>query len=259
MTTLFFFVLGTAVGSFLNVVAFRTVHGGSISVDRSKCPHCHKKLESRDLVPIVSFLLLRGSCRYCHKPISWRYPASELATGALFVLAYLTAIGAPLPFLQLLALLLLVGVFVVLFITDLYDGVLPNSVVLFGIVSVLVFKILFVFLGVLTLSELMISLMVAFFVALLFFGIVVVTSEKAMGGGDVKLIFLIGISLSWLGFLLALFVGFLTGALVAVMLILLGKKRVNQTVPLGPFLVVGAFVALFWGKEIIDLYLKMSV
>src|SRR3990167_10581648 len=91
MTTLLLittFTLGLAVGSFLNVVAHRSVHGGSIFFDRSRCPHCKKELKTGDLIPLVSFLLLKGKCRYCDKRISWQYPLVEIATGVLFAFTF---------------------------------------------------------------------------------------------------------------------------------------------------------------------------
>jgi prepilin signal peptidase PulO-like enzyme (type II secretory pathway) len=280
----FFFILGITVGSFLNVVAYRSVHSadfakrpdlknrqrsglwqpGSIFFDSSRCPHCRHRLAVWDLVPIVSFVFLNGKCRYCSKQISLQYPLVEFFTGVLFALCGLAVWDRFGSFdfasgLYLAFLLVSTGTLVVLLMTDLVDGVLPNSVVFFGIFTVLFFKILFIMLGLLPLAELLYSFLSAFVLASIFFIIVSVSSEKAMGGGDIKLVFLIGLFLGWIDFLLSLFVGFLTGALVAVMLILLGKKRFGQSLPLGPFLVFGTFVALFWGKEIIDFYLKMSL
>ena len=89
LTLLIIFIFGSAVGSFLNVVAYRSVHGGDIISDRSKCPHCKHRLEAVDLLPILSFIILRGNCRYCRQKISWHYPIVEFSTAALFVVAYL--------------------------------------------------------------------------------------------------------------------------------------------------------------------------
>jgi len=258
-----FFALGLAVGSFLNVVAYRTVHGGSVFLGSSVCPRCKHKLTPLDLIPIVSFLLLAGKCRYCGKKISLQYPLVEVTTGILFVFTFLYWLNTAYSIqhtlfvlTSLIYLLFVVSVLIVLFVTDILDGVLPNSVVLPAIAFVLILKSIFLVNGDITLSSLIIDVAAAIVVASAFFTIVYFSNEKAMGGGDVKLAFLVSLVVGWPATILALFVSFLTGAFVAVMLILLGKKRFGQTVPFGPFLVIGAFLALFWGREIIEIYLR---
>ena len=260
---LFFFILGTAIGSFLNVVAYRSIHGGSVLFGSSRCPACKHKLAAKDLVPIVSFILLSGKCRYCKKKISLQYPIVELATGILFVFTFLYWSNTldPIPytaydFIHLIFLLFVVSVLIVLFVTDVRDGLLPNSVVLPAVTIVATYKLLLVVVGLSQFSVLFTDLLTALVVAGIFFAIVALSGEKAMGGGDVKLAFLIGLAVGWPAVTVALFTSFLTGAIVAVMLILVGKKRFGQSVPFGPFLSLGAFIALFWGREIIDLYLR---
>ncbi|MEX0621595.1 MAG: prepilin peptidase [Candidatus Woykebacteria bacterium] len=272
--TFLVFVLGLAIGSFLNVVAYRSVQGGSVFFARSKCPHCKVDLKSADLIPIVSFIQLKGKCRYCGEKISWQYPLVELTTGFLFAFTYiywgnLAGFQFPETSVQylfagnwLLAtsyftyLLFVVGVLIVLFVTDIRDGLLPNSVILPSAALVGAYKLALLVFGYMVPQNLLLDLVVAFVAAAIFFAIVYISGEKAMGGGDVKLIFLIGLIVGWPVLLLSLFVGFLTGALVAVMLLLIGKKRFGETIPLGPFLTIGAFVSLFWGQEIIELYLR---
>src|SRR4030042_3189956 len=256
-----FFILGAAVGSFLNVVAYRTIHGGSIFFGHSACPRCKKKLKPLDLVPIVSYFLLKGRCRYCGERISPQYPLVETATGILFALSFLhwysiNSINL-IHFTHLIYLLFVTGVLIVLFTTDIIDGLCPNSVVLPSAAVVILVKSIFLVNGDITLSSLIIYFAAAVVVASAFFTIVYFSNEKAMGGGDVKLAFLISIIVGWPATILALFASFLTGAFVAVMLILLGKKRFGQTVPFGPFLVIGAFLALFWGQKIIEIYLRV--
>ncbi|MDP2721012.1 MAG: prepilin peptidase [bacterium] len=266
MTTLFLiitFILGLAVGSFLNVIAYRSVHGGSIFFGRSRCPHCKKELKTADLIPIVSFLLLKGKCRYCGKKISLQYPLVEVATGVLFAftfyfwnITYHVSSVSYVDLAQLIFLLFIVSVLVVLFVTDIKDGLLPNSIVLPAIIVVLAYKTFLTFFIPLPISSLLADLLAAFLAALAFFVIVFVSGERAMGGGDVKLVFLIGLIVGWPAILVSLFASFLTGAAVAVMLLLIGKKRFGQTIPFGPFLTIGGFIALFWGQQILDVYLR---
>jgi len=262
-----FFILGTAVGSFLNVVAYRSVHGGSVFFDHSACPHCKKRLKPPDLIPIASYLFLRGRCRYCGKKISLQYPLVELITGLLFVLTFNVWVNT-FPILDtryqildtfnLLYLLFVVSVLIVLFTTDIIDGLLPNSIVLPAIVIVAIYKFLLTLFPVFPLSlfsTLLTDLVASFLVASGFFAIVYFSGERALGGGDVKLAFFIALAVGWPSLLVALFSGFLTGGLASVMLILAGRRRFGQTVPLGPFLAIGAFVALFYGDQIIQWYL----
>jgi len=210
----------------------------------------------------VSYLLLKGSCRYCKKKISVQYPIVEAATGVIFVFtAYywmlnVTTIGS-LEVLQLVYLLFVVSALLVLFVTDIRNGLLPNSVVLPSIGVAAAYKLLLVFYGSISLATLSTDLIAAFAASAIFFAMVYFSGERAMGGGDVKLVFFIGLVIGWPVILVAIFLGFLTGAMLAVMLILLGKKRFGQTIPFGPFLALGAFFALFWGQEIIDTYLKV--
>ena len=255
-SSILFFILGTAVGSFLNVVAYRSVHGGSIFLGSSRCPACKHKLAAKDLVPIASFLALGGKCRYCGKSISLQYPLVELVTGFLFAFTYLYWLGTVYNLMHLVYLLFVVSVLIVLFVTDVRDGLLPNSVVLPAVTIVATYKLLLVVVGSSQFSTLIADLLTGLVVSGIFFAIVVLSGEKAMGGGDVKLAFFIGLAVGWPATTVALFTSFLTGAIVAVMLILVGKKRFGQSVPFGPFLSLGAFVALFWGRGIIELYLR---
>ncbi len=150
--TLLFFIFGNIIGSFLNVVAYRSIHGGSIFFDSSRCPQCKKKLAARDLVPIVSYFLLGGCCRNCKKPISVQYPIVEAATGVFFaftfyfwsadLVAYHVLFITYYEVANLLYLLFVVSVLIVLFTTDVTDGLLPNSVVLPAIFIVLAYKVL---------------------------------------------------------------------------------------------------------------------
>ena len=260
---LFFFILGTAIGSFLNVVAYRSIRGGSVLFGSSRCPDCKHKLAAKDLVPIASFILLSGKCRYCGKSISLQYPLVELVTGFLFAFTYLYWWGAlysiqhtAYSVMYLLYLLFVVSVLIVLFVTDVRDGLLPNTVVLPAVTIVATYKLLLVVVGSTQFSTLIADLLTALVVSGIFFAIVALSGEKAMGGGDVKLAFLIGLAVGWPATSVAVFISFLTGAIVAVMLILIGKKRFGESVPFGPFLSIGALIAMFWGREIIDLYLR---
>ena len=260
--TLLVFFIGTAVGSFLNVIAYRSVHGGSIFAERSKCRHCDHKLAAKDLVPIISYLSLSGKCRYCKKSISVQYPIVEIISGIVFSFTFiywLVNLSVGMGLLELVSLaylLFLVSVLVVLTTTDIVDGLLPNSVVLPAIGAVVAYNLFLLISGVLSPLTFSVDIVASLLVAFLFFAIVFLSKEKALGGGDVKLVFFIGLFLGWPTILVGLFLGFLTGGLLAAMLVLLGTKRFGQTLPLGPFLNLGAFMALFYGQQLIEIYLR---
>ena len=270
------FIFGTAIGSFLNVVAYRSVHGGSLFLDRSRCPHCKHQLNTLDLVPILSFVLLYGKCRYCSKSISWQYPIVEVITGILFTItSYFLLFHNQVVSLDLISILnlayflFITSVLIVIFITDFRDSLIPDKIILPSIAIALAFKVL---LAVSTSQEVLVvagSNLLSFsqigwdilagLVGGVFFLLLVVFSKgKAMGGGDIKLAVFMGLVLGLSKLALALFLAFLTGAIVSLILIFVGKKRFGQTIAFGPFLVFGAYIALIWGQQILDWYLRIN-
>jgi len=254
------FVFGLVIGSFLNVVIFRLGTEDDIINSRSKCLACGHQLAWYDLFPVISFLSLGGKCRYCRKKISWQYPLVEIATGALFVaLFYTVFLGYNFVFLNVfnfLSLLFIFSALVVIFVFDLKQYIIPDEVI-FPAIAVaflaLMVKVIF------SSSVLDFSLFANFFGAALLAGgfflfLVVVTRGEGMGGGDVKLGFLMGLVLGFPKILLALFFAFISGALVGVFLMALGKKKMKSMLPFGPFLICGFLLSFFWGSEIISWY-----
>ncbi len=228
------FVLGAAVGSFLNVLADRVPHGLSPLWGRSACDHCRRKLAPRDLVPIVSWLWLRGRCRFCGGRISWQYPLVELVSGLWFLVAALSASSVG----HFLFLAVWGSVFLVLFVTDLKYGLIPDKIVIPGIILTLGLGILSGRLG--------ISGMLAGLLVVAFFGFLIgVTRGRGMGGGDLRLGFLVGLVSGWPKVLLAVFLAFILGAVVSLGLLALKKKKFGQTVPFGPFLIAATLVSYF--------------
>ncbi|HEY4694365.1 MAG TPA: prepilin peptidase [Candidatus Nanoarchaeia archaeon] len=257
----FGFVLGAVVGSFLNVVILR-VHSGKKLTGRSECPHCRHELSTTDLIPIISFLWLRGRCRYCKKPISWQYPLVEITTGLTFALVfstfYSTIILSSIRVIDLINLgftLFFVSVLIVVTVSDLKWGIIPDRIVLPAWIVAFLYQI-YLFFNYQSLTVLLHNLAVALSLGLFFFILILVTRGKGMGGGDLKLAILIGLSLGWPEAVVAIFLAFLTGALASVMLILLGKKAFKQTVPFGPFLALGAFFGILFGNELFRFYLN---
>ncbi|MDO8655190.1 MAG: prepilin peptidase [bacterium] len=240
--SVFIFLFGLVIGSFLNAVIWRIDSRRPIWRGRSVCPTCLHELSWQDLIPVLSFLLLCGRCRYCAAAISWQYPFVELACGVLFV-----ATSFPQSSLPGLALLwYLVASLIVIFVYDLKHSIIPDEVVYPAIV---------VSLGASLMSpDALISGILA---SGFFFAIHALSRGQWMGLGDVKLALLMGLMLGFPGILVALFFSFVAGAAFSLPLVLARKKQWKSEVPFGPFLVAGTFVALFWGENIANWYLGL--
>ena len=244
-------ILGLLVGSFLNVVIFRVPRGESVVSPRSRCPGCGTELSARDNVPVLSWLVLRGRCRICKAPISVRYPIVELLTGLLFAaVAWWTGLAWELP-----AYLYLAAIGVALSAIDLDTKRLPNAIVLPSYAVALVLLLLPAVIDGRWDDYLRAVLGGAALFAF-YFGLAFVY-PAGMGFGDVKLAGVLGIYLGWVSWpLVALgtFAGFLLGAVVGVIVMVAGKGGRKTKVPFGPFMVVGTFLALFWGQAAVDWY-----
>jgi len=251
MLTVWAIGFGLIIGSFLNVVIYRLPLDESLVWPGSRCPACRAAIRPWDNIPLLSFLLLRGRCRACGAAISWRYPAVELLTAALFLLTVAT-FGPTLE--TALLLLFLSGLVVVAFI-DLDNQIIPNLVTLPGIP-----------LGILSglvvadpplMDRVIGALAGAGFLYLVLFYGSILYGQDAMGEGDLNLIALIGAFLGWRAVILTILIGCLTGSAVGLALIATGRLARRQHMPFGPFLAVGAVVALFWGEILIDLYWRL--
>jgi leader peptidase (prepilin peptidase)/N-methyltransferase len=243
LESLLIFVLGTIVGSFLNVCIHRLPAGESVVFPPSRCVSCGAKLGFIDLVPVFSFLYLRGRCRRCGAPFSWQYPLVEFAAGLLFVLAWLRfGAGWATP-----AAWALISVLIVAAVIDLRHRIIPNRLILAGLVLGLPLVALQSW------TSLLWGVAALFGAGLLMLAIAVV-SRGGMGGGDVKLAALMGLYLGPAGVAAALFLAFLAGGAAAVLLLATGRKGRKDPVPFGPYLALGGILAALWGREIINWY-----
>ena len=246
------FVIGLFFGSFLNVIVDRQQRKETVLTGRSYCEFCKKELKWYDLIPIFSFLFLRGKCRYCHKKLSLYYPLTELSTAVLFTITYAflnfqpvfnSLIANPLP---LIYYLFLSSSFIVIVFSDLKYNIIPDKIVIPAII--ISFLYLLIVNPPLLVSYLLSALGSFAFFLMLF----LITKGKGMGFGDVKLSFLLGLVLGFPKIILALYLAFLTGAAIGIILILWKKKRtIKDTIPFGPFLILGTLVSLFLGELII--------
>lgn len=252
LMVIFAFVLGAVFGSFLNVCIYRLPRSLSIVKPGSYCPNCRKPIEWFDNIPFFGYLVLRGRCRRCHKKINPRYVLVELLTASLFLALYLH-FGLSASFFVFG--LFILGLILVTFI-DWEHYLIPDLVVYPGIVLGLLFNFLFPQMAFSTsplfaLKEAAIGVLVGggslYLIALL--GQLVLKKE-AMGGGDIKLLAMIGAFLGWKAVLVSIFFGSLIGSVISILLIFIGLKKRTDYIPFGPYLSLGGVIALFYKGSI---------
>lgn len=264
-------VLGLCIGSFVNALVWR-VHEQlkskkkpdkklSITKGRSMCPHCKHELESRDLIPVVSWVLLAGKCRYCKKPISWQYPLVELATAALFLLSYLYwpyDLSSTIYQLSFILWLAVLAGFVTLIVYDLRWMLLPNRIV--GPLLVLIVAL--AILNLLDAGSWNAALETLYSIAIgggIFYLIFQLSGGKMIGGGDVKLGFIIGLLLQnpFHAFLMLLLASTL-GTIAILPGLAIKKVNFKSRIPFGPFLVAAAIIVFLFGTSLVEWY-KTSI
>jgi len=253
--SLFIFIIGTFLGSFLNVVSDRILKKESFLKGRSYCEHCKHALSVLDLVPIFSFVAMSGKCRYCKKQISVWYPFSEFLTGIVYFLTFQFLIfnGYLLISIPSLYYFLTVSMLLVIFFTDAKYGIIPDKI-LYPIALITFIYTIF-YQKDYVLNAILSAVGAFAFFFLISFIFYIITKKQSMGGGDLKLAFFLGLLLGFPSVIFALYLAFLTGAIYSIILIVWKKKRFSKdTIALGPFLVLGSLIALFYG-DFINLYL----
>jgi len=245
MSLILVFILGTIIGSFLNVVVCRLPEKRSIVSQRSCCPHCQKSIRWYDLIPIASFFILGGKCRECHKKISWQYPLVEFVTGGLFVFwawHYGLSDFFSNPFFY--RDLVFTGALIIIFLTDLKHYLIFDAVTLPVTFFAIIFNVYFLSSS-LTLGRLSANYLLAMIIGVLFFGSQYWLSKgKWLGAGDIRMGLMMGAMLGLMGLFYGLVIGYCLGALVAIILLILRKKGRKDELPLGVFLSLSAFVVL---------------
>jgi leader peptidase (prepilin peptidase) / N-methyltransferase len=263
------FLFGLIVGSFLNVCIVRLPREQSIVSPRSQCPRCKALIHWYDNIPLISFFALRGKCRSCGLPISWRYPLVELLNGLLYLWSYV-AFG---PTGEVGLVMALCSALLVITFVDLDHQIIPDVITLPGMVIGLLAAPLFMSaleppmafgLGRLlpsagtyltgfvnSLIGLLMGAAPLFIIGWLWEKL---RKVEAMGGGDVKYMGMVGSFLGWKGAFLTIMLGALTGSVVGVTLIALKKHQADKVIPFGPYLAFGTLLTLFYGADIIDWY-----
>lgn len=243
-------IFGAMVGSFLNVCILRLPKKESIVTPGSHCPYCKRPIQFYDNIPLISYFLLRGRCRCCKKPISIQYPLVE----------GITAIGSFLLFLKYgpslgyLIYFFFVDGLIVITVIDLYHQIIPDVVSIPGIGVGLLSSLI---IPQLTLLNSLMGILLGggslFLVATLYRGLF---KREGMGGGDIKLLAMIGAFLGWKAVILTILLSSLVGSIVGIVIMVLKGKNFKYAIPFGPFLSFGAVMAFFYQNEIISWYLQ---
>lgn len=243
------FIFGMCIGSFLNVCIYRLPSSKSIiNPRRSICPNCNSTIQYYDNIPVLSYVWLKGRCRHCNTPISFRYPLVELMTGIVAVNVFfmfgLTLEGV-------VYFIFISSLLVITFI-DIDHKIIPDLITLPGIPAGLAASFV---LSTITFKASLLGVLVGggslFLVAWTYS---LITRKEGMGGGDIKLLGMIGAFIGWKGVIFTIFVASLAGTLVGMMFVLLKGKNLKFALPFGPFLSIGAISFIFFGEKVLFWY-----
>lgn len=252
---IFFSVIGLCVGSFLNVVIYRLPNGLNLAKPGSHCPKCKAPIRFYDNIPVLSYIILGGKCRKCKTKIPFRYTLVELLNCALWCLCVLLFFEKSIFYTCVLA--VTCSVLLCIVFTDIEHMIIPDSLQ----VALLICAITMIFAEYNDTNTWQLKLIgfvvVGIFALVLHYGPIVLMQREAMGGGDVKLLAIMGLLLGITNSLLAIIVSFASAALVLVIVKLVHKYGKNKEYPFAPFICFGIFITLFFGYQIIDGYLSL--
>lgn len=245
------FLFGLCIGSFLNVCIFRLPLSKSIVHPRSSCPKCGYMIQSYDNIPVLSYLMLGGKCRQCREPISFRYPMVEIISG-LFAVAALYKFGLT-P--ETLVYYVFIACLLVITFIDIDHRIIPDMITLPGIP--IFFLASFALPGMTYMDSLLGFLAGGGSLYLVAWTYQALAKKEGMGGGDIKLLAMMGVLIGWQGVLFTIFVSSSVGTIIGVGVMLYTRANMKLAVPFGPFLSVGAVTYIFFGNEIIAWYFNM--
>jgi len=246
------FIFGAVVGSFLNVCICRMPREESIVSPPSHCPQCNYRIRWYDNIPLVSYLLLRGKCRGCGARISIQYPLVELING-LLTLALFLRLG---PSLTFIALFLFCSALVAITFIDLKHQIIPDEISLSGIVAGFAFSFFLPWQG--WLNSLLGILLGGGSLLLVAYGYQWLTGREGMGGGDIKLLAMMGAFLGWKAIPFIIFTSSLAGSVVGLSMMLFQKRDSRLAIPYGPYLALGALLYVFFGRQLIQWYFNLG-
>jgi leader peptidase (prepilin peptidase)/N-methyltransferase len=247
------FMLGTLFGSFANVCIYRLPQRLSLIFPGSHCPSCQEALRPWHNIPVLSYLMLRGHCAMCKTAISPRYPLIELSNGLLYIFLYHQYHLS----VQTVVFALLATALLIVSCIDIAHTIIPDAITLPGIVVGMCTSLWLTPVGVRN-AVLGVVFGGGLFLLMAVLSVIVLKRE-GMGGGDIKLIAMLGAFLGWHAVLVTIFLAAVLGACVGFTLILLQRKGRREPLPFGPFLALGALLAMVWGDTILTWYLYRSL
>ena len=242
--------LGLAIGSFLNVCVHRIPRRASIMRPRSRCPHCEYELRWYDNIPVVSYAILRGRCRRCRARISARYPIVELVTLGVFLLHYFVFGWSAL----LAVRLIFACALIVLFAIDLEHQILPDVITLPGIAAGLIFSLVLPPGIVDSLIGTLVGGGVLWLIGEAYYRF---AGQEGMGGGDVKMLAMVGAFLGWKLVVVTLFLSSILGSVIGMGVIATRRGGMKYALPYGTFIALGALVASLYGEPIVNWYVGL--
>lgn len=237
------FILGLSIGSFLNVCIYRIPEKKSIAFPSSHCPNCKHDLNAIDLIPILGFLINRRKCRYCGVKISMQYPLVELLTGIVFLMLFNKFFIS----MEFLKYALLSSLLITIAVIDLERQEIPDELIIFGLIAGMLFNIY-------NIKTDMVPGIMGFILGGGVFLIIAMLTNGAMGGGDIKLMAVLGLFFGWKLILLISFIAFIIGAVISLILIATKVKTRKDYIPFGPFIAIAALITIFYGLEIVRIY-----
>lgn len=251
MIDVFTFIFGLCIGSFLNVCIYRLPAAKSISHPRSSCTNCGELIRFYDNIPVISYMILKGRCRFCSEPISLRYPVVEILTG-LFALITFVKYGLTLE--ALIYFIFIAALLVITFI-DIDHQIIPDVITLPGIP---IFFIASFALPEINYLESILGILIGGGSLLLVaWTYNLITKKEGMGGGDIKLLAMLGAVIGWKGVLFTIFVASAVGTISGMLVMLKTRKSRKLAIPFGPFLAIGGITYVFFGSQLIFWYFKL--
>ena len=255
---LYILIFGLVIGCFLNVCIYRIPTKQSIISPPSHCTSCGTRLRPLDLVPVFSYIFLRGRCRYCGERVSARYPMVEGLTAAVFVILYFRFSFS----VEFMAAILFSSILICVAFIDFDLKIIPNGLVIAGLLNGAVLFIYNLFYPISMYGDRVwynpligMTSGAGFLLLVAVIGSIVYKSEDAIGMGDVKLLAAVGLFLGWRLTIVALLLAVILAAITSLVLMIFKKLNIKSTVPFGPFIALGAFIAMVYGLNIIEFYL----
>lgn len=242
------FIFGAIIGSFLNVCIYRVMKEESIAYPPSHCGSCGENLKAKDLIPILSYILLKGKCRYCKEKVSIQYPIIEVVTGFLFLLVYLK-FGFSL---ELIQYMFFTSILIVIGMIDFKTQDVYTNTIITGLIGGLIFLVIGYFTGqeINLINYILAAVVPAGIIAIFYY-------FGAMGWGDVEIVFFMGLFLGFKLSLLNLFLSIIIGGIVALIIIMIyRKKERGAEMAFGPYIAIAGFITVMYGNEIILWYMS---